>query len=134
MKNLYCPNCGGANAYDFQRPNFCLSCGNRFSWSSKIPLPPRQEKQKPQIDDEDEDEDEEEIDNTPRQSFSNLQPFKFELDIPENTPYTIKSISQIKEPMIDLDAPTRKLTKKQMKENLVKLQKRVRSRDSIDIK
>ena len=31
MANIFCPQCGAKNTYSLKKPNFCQSCGEKFS-------------------------------------------------------------------------------------------------------
>ena len=126
MKNLYCPNCGGQNSYEYKKPNFCTSCGNKFAHASLLPAPKKVEVVQNSNEEEDEEEEYE-----PSVNFK-TSPLKFSFDIGNSEPYTIKSLSTIKDPLVDKSSNP-KLSKKQIKTNLSNLQSRVREKRQVDL-
>lgn len=128
MKNLYCPNCGAGNQYEFKKPNFCTSCGNKFAHASLISsVAPPKKVQVPVY--EEEEEMEEEFENI---SFNNVKPLDFSFDIGVTQPYTIKSLSALKDPLVEKDN-RKPASKKEMKKMLSELQSKVKETRNVDL-
>lgn len=129
MKNLYCPNCGAGNQYEFKKPNFCTSCGNKFAHASLISSATQPKKVQIQQVQEDDEEIEEEFENI---SFNNIKPLDFSLDIGVPQPYTIKSLSTLRDPLIE-KSNRKPASKREMKKMLSDLQSKVKETRNVDL-
>lgn len=130
MKITYCQSCGAKNQYEYQRPNFCISCGSKFATATVAAPPKPVKKQVRIVKDEDEEEEEEYEDSDI--DFLNIKPLKAEIFVGSAPIYNIDQLKKMPSPMID-DSPRAPTNPRKIKESFEELKSRVSSVRNVDI-